>query len=71
MENSMPFGEILDEVDKLPIGDQESLRDILVKRIIEHRRDQLASEIREAREEYKTGQCKPTTADDIISEIIS
>jgi hypothetical protein len=71
MENSMPFGEILDEVDKLSIGDQESLRDILAKRIIEHRRDQLASEIKEAREEYKAGQCRPTTADDIMSEIIS
>ncbi len=71
MENSMPFGEILDEVDKLPVGDQETLRDILAKRIIEHRRDQLVNEIKEAREEYKAGQGKPATADEILNEIIS
>ena len=28
MENSLPFGEILEAADKLPIVDQESLRDI-------------------------------------------
>jgi hypothetical protein len=71
MENSMPFGEILDEVDKLPVRDQETLRDILAKRIIEHRRDQLVNEIKEAREEHKAGQCKPATADEILNEIIS
>jgi len=71
MENFMPFGEILEEVDKLPIGDQETLRDILAKRIIERRREQLASEIKEARGEYKAGQCKAVTTDEIMSEIIS
>ena len=49
MERSMPFGDILEEVDKLPISDQESLKDILSKRIIERRREQLAGEIQEAR----------------------
>ena len=71
MENYMPFGDILDEVDKLPLGDQESLRDILAKLIIEQRRDQLASDIREAREEYEARRCKPATADEILDEIIS
>ena len=30
MQNILPFGEILEAADKLPIRDQESLRDILV-----------------------------------------
>lgn len=71
MENTMSFGDILDEVDKLTLGDQETLRDILAKRIIERRREQLAGEIREARGEYKAGKCKPATAEEIMSEIIS
>jgi len=71
MENSMPFGEILDQVDKLPIGDQESLIDILTKRIIERRREQLAGEIKEARGEYEIRQCKPATVEEIMSEITS
>jgi hypothetical protein len=66
MENTMPFGEILEEVDKLPIGDQESLRDILAKRIIELRRDQLSKEI-----EHEAGQCRPVTPDEIMTEIVS
>ena len=71
MENTMPFGEILEEVGKLPLRDQESLRDILAKRIIEGRREQLASEIKEAQEEYQAGHCKPATADEIMSEIMT
>jgi hypothetical protein len=71
MGNSMHFSEILDEVDKLPIRDQESIRDILAKRIIERRREQIAGEIKEARGEYKTGQCKPATAEELMDEIIS
>lgn len=71
MENTMPFGEILEEVDKLSIGDQESLRDILAKRIIELRRDQLSKEIEEAHKEHEAGQCRPVTPDEIMTEIVS
>lgn len=71
MENYMPFGDILDEVDKLPLRDQESLKDILAKRIIEQRRDELAGEIREARQEHEAGRCKPETSDQILDKIIS
>jgi len=42
MENTMPFDEILEAAGKLPIADQESLRDILAKRIIERRRAELS-----------------------------
>ena len=71
MENTLPFGEILEASDKLPISDQESLRDILTKRIVEHRRDELSQEIREAREEYETDQCKPVTSDELMTEILT
>jgi len=71
MENTLPFGEILEAADNLPIGDQESLRDILTKRIIERRRDELLQEIREAREEYEAGKCKPVTPDELMAEIVS
>ena len=71
MGNTLPFGEILEAADKLSIADQESLRDILTKRIIEQRRDQLSQEIREARKEYEAGQCKPVTPDDLMTELLS
>jgi hypothetical protein len=71
MENTLPFGEILEAADNLPIADQESLRDILTKRIIERRRNELAQDIREARKEYKAGQCKPVTPDELMTELLS
>jgi hypothetical protein len=71
MENTMPFGEILEAVDKLPVHDQESLRDILAKRITERRRDELSREIEEAREEFKAGQSRPVTPDELMTEILS
>ncbi len=71
MENTMPFGELLEELDKLPLGDQEVLRDILARRIIERRRDELAREIKDARKEHQRGQSRPVTPDELIKEIIS
>jgi len=71
MENTLPFGEILEAADKLPISDQESLRDIITKRIIERRRDELAKDIREAGEEYEAGQCRPVTPGELMDELSS
>lgn len=71
MENTLPFGDILEAADKLPIADQESLRDILAKRIIARRRDELSQEVREARKEYEAGQCKPVTPDELMTELLS
>ena len=71
MENPLPFGEILEAADKLPITDQESLRDILTKRIIEQRRDELSQEVSEAKKEYEAGQCKPVTPDELMTELLS
>ncbi len=71
MENTLPFGEILEAADKLPIADQESLRDILAKRIIGRRRDELSQEVRDAVKEYEAGQCKPVTPDELMTELLS
>ncbi len=71
MEDTMPFGDILEELDKLPLGDQEALRDILAKRIIEHRRNELLTEISEARKEHEEGKCRPVSPDELMAEIVS
>ena len=53
------------------IEDQDILRDILSRRIVEHRRDQIASEIKEARAEYEAGGCRSVSVDDLMKEISS
>ena len=47
MSDATTFAHILDEVEKLPVEDQDVLRDIIGKRIIDLRRDQIASEIKD------------------------
>jgi len=71
MENVTTFGQVLEAADQLSLDEQETLADILRRRIIERRRQQLAVEIREAREEYKTGDCQTATPDELMAEILA
>jgi len=68
-QRTITFQEALDIVESLPTHQQESLIDILQHRLIEHRRELLAKNIREAREEYARGEVKRGTVDDLMREI--
>lgn len=71
MEKVATFAEVLEAADELPLDDQESLAEILHRRVIERRRGELASEALEARQEYDRGGCRPVTVDDLMSEILA
>ena len=71
MGNSVPFGEILEAADGLPIEDQEALIAILKNRLRERRRAELLQDIREAEKEFREGKCQPATPDEIMREILS
>ena len=71
MRNTISFNEVLETAEKLPIEDQETLIEILNKRIIERRRSKLANEIRNAQKEFKAGKCRPTSVDELMREILS
>ncbi len=45
--------------------------EILQKRIIESRRNQILKEAKEAHREFDLGLCKPVTPDELINQIIS
>ena len=65
------FGEILEAADKLSLEEQEVLIDVLSRRAADRRRDLLGRDIRKARREFKEGQARLATPDDILSEILS
>jgi hypothetical protein len=65
------FGEILEAADKLSLEEQEELIDVLSRRAADRRRDLLARDIRKARREFKEARVRPSTPDDILSEIHS
>ena len=71
MEKSASFAEVLEAADGLPLDDQESLAEILHRRVIERRRAGLAREVREARQEYEQGRCRPATTDELMGEILA
>ncbi len=69
METVIQFGEILEATDKLSVQGQESLLDILRRRLVERRREEIAGDVREAREALEAGRCRPETPDEIFDEI--
>jgi len=67
----MPFGDVLEAIDKLSLEEQETLLDIVQRRIAERGRKQLVAEIQEARREFAAGKHQPTTAGELMKEILS
>jgi hypothetical protein len=71
MQAVLSFGEILEVVNRLPLDEQESLIDVIHRRIIEQRRNGLVKAIQEAKKEFEQGKCQIVTPDDIMSEILA
>ncbi|MGE0827048.1 MAG: hypothetical protein AB7G75_25650 [Candidatus Binatia bacterium] len=71
MEQLIPFGEVLEAIDQLSLDEQETLLDIVQRRVAERGRKLLAAEIQEARREFAAGGCHPATADELMEEILS
>ena len=71
MDTLSRFSDVVDAVESLSVEEQETLAELLQRRLIERRRDRLAAAVAEAREEYGRGECKPTSVDDLMAEILS
>ncbi len=65
---TITFNDALEIVESLPEGQRESLIEIVKNRLIEKRRDRLAQNIKEAREEYARGDIRKGTVDDLMRE---
>ena len=66
---TITFQEALDTVEALPAYQQEDLIDIIRRRLIEQRRNRLADNIREAKEDYARGEVRKGTVDDLLKEL--
>ena len=71
MSNSqtVTFQDALDVVESLPEHQQEDLIDIVRRRIIEHRRDLLAENIKKAKQEFARGEVKRGSVDELMKEL--
>jgi hypothetical protein len=70
MGDTVLFDEVLEAAAKLSLGDQEALTEVLHRRIIERRRDELATEIGEAQQEFREGRCRAAAPGDIMAQIL-
>jgi hypothetical protein len=67
---NITFQKALEVIESLPGEQRESLIDIIRRRLIEERRDQLALNIKKAKVEYKQGKVKRGTVDDMMDELL-
>lgn len=63
------FGQVLDSAGELTLDEQESLVSVLRRRVAEHRRAELIRDVKEARQEFKTGKVRPATVAEILKRI--
>ncbi|NLX53670.1 MAG: hypothetical protein GXY58_01000 [Planctomycetaceae bacterium] len=69
MEQSMPtFADIVDAADRLSVDEQETLLEILRRRIATRNRAELAHDVRAARAEHANGQSHVATVAQIMDE---
>lgn len=71
MGKTLSFHEVLETVQRLSLGDQEALMEVVRRRIIEQRRAELARDIREAQEEFQAGKVRRATPDELKRELLS
>ena len=64
------FQEVIETVEALPRDDQTLLIEIIRRRLIEQRRDQLAADIVEARNAYQCGEVRRGTVADLMVELV-
>lgn len=66
---TVTFNEVLEIIESFPEEQRESIVEIVKLRLIEKRRDRFAQSIKEAREEYRRGEVRKGTVEDLMSEI--
>jgi hypothetical protein len=65
------YGQALDSIEALPEEQQESLVDIVSKRLMERRRAALVKSVGEARREFKTGKLRPASPAEIMRKVLA
>jgi len=69
MTQTIEFNQILDIIDTLSPDEQEDLINIVRHRQIEKRREEIANNIKQARQDYQNGMVFRGTVDDILTEL--
>lgn len=66
-----PLQSVLEQVEALPPEQQEALLDLLHRRSIERRRDELAQRVDQVTEAHARGQVRSGGVDELLNELAS
>jgi hypothetical protein len=66
---SVTFREALELIESLPEEQRRDLIDIVKRRLIEERRNEIANSIQAARGEFTRGEVKRGTVDDLLRKL--
>ncbi len=69
MSQTATFRSVLEDADQLTLDEQEALVDVLRHRTAEQRRQQIVEDVFEGEEEFRRGECQPTTVSDLMAEL--
>ena len=69
MPQTMQFSQILEMIDYLSFDEQDDLINIVKHRQIEKRREQIAQNISQARQDYQKGYVFRGNVDTIVAEL--
>ena len=64
-----PFQDVLERIEQLSVSDQEALIEIVQKRMIELRRQEIAENARVTRQAFHEGRASYGTVDDLHREL--
>ena len=66
---TVKFAEVIEAIDRLSHDEQETLLDIVRRRVSEARRSELIAAVEEARTEYSSGDFQIVTLSELASRI--
>jgi hypothetical protein len=69
MTQTIQFNQILEMIDVLSLDEQNDLINIIKHRQLEKRREEIALNIVQAKQEYQQGHVFRGTVDDVIAEL--
>jgi CHASE3 domain sensor protein len=69
MVSASKFNEILEQIETLSSDDQEILIDLVKRRLIERRRDEIADNIALAHQEHQSRNVFRGSVEDVIAEL--
>lgn len=65
------YSQVIDSIEALPDDQQESLVELVKRRLAERRRETLIKSIAEARKEFKSGKLRSANPTDIMRKVLA